>query len=300
MDISIKMHTVMKGEKGCLTKEEIVNNLQDSAREFCTEDSYMGENFTKFIDRVGDEFAGRIPKIYNYDFNRLVAGLMGATCYMPENFEKLNSKPVENILNIATQVENSGHHSTFGHSFLTLEISGLPKALAMVLNNEKEYNTSEKSARYTVMKDIEPKQNALYEKWVNIFEREIKKLYPDGSNKFFDEKGKKARKLAQENARYLISVFTPTNMEYSTSFRQLNYICHWMEGEIEKPENKFYEQLIPSMQEFVEFCKDRNIYSERLFDGKDRGFSLFDEPVLKTVYSSNYQGMYKMSLRNFT
>ncbi len=295
MDISIKMHTVMKGEKGCLTKEEIVNNLQDSAREFCTEDSYMGENFTKFIDRVGDEFAGRIPKIYNYDFNRLVAGLMGATCYMPENFEKLNSKPVENILNIATQVENSGHHSTFGHSFLTLEISGLPKALAMVLNNEKEYNTSEKSARYTVMKDIEPKQNALYEKWVNIFEREIKKLYPDGSNKFFDEKGKKARKLAQENARYLISVFTPTNMEYSTSFRQLNYICHWMEGEIEKPENKFYEQLIPSMQEFVEFCKDRNIYSERLFDGKDRGFSLFDEPVLKTVYSSNYQGMYKMS-----
>lgn len=219
MDISIKMHTVMKGEKGCLTKEEIVNNLQDSAREFCTEDSYMGENFTKFIDRVGDEFAGRIPKIYNYDFNRLVAGLMGATCYMPENFEKLNSKPVENILNIATQVENSGHHSTFGHSFLTLEISGLPKALAMVLNNEKEYNTSEKSARYTVMKDIEPKQNALYEKWVNIFEREIKKLYPDGSNKFFDEKGKKARKLAQENARYLISVFTPTNMEYSTSFR---------------------------------------------------------------------------------
>ena len=205
MDISIKMHTVMKGEKGCLTKEEIVNNLQDSAREFCTEDS------------------------------------------------------------------------------------------SMVLNNEKEYNTSEKSARYTVMKDIEPKQNALYEKWVNIFEREIKKLYPDGSNKFFDEKGKKARKLAQENARYLISVFTPTNMEYSTSFRQLNYICHWMEGEIEKPENKFYEQLIPSMQEFVEFCKDRNIYSERLFDGKDRGFSLFDEPVLKTVYSSNYQGMYKMS-----
>ena len=144
------------------------------------------------------------------------------------------------------------------------------------------------------MKDIEPRQNALYDKWVNIFEQEIKKMYPNGSSKFFDENGKKARKLAQENARYLISVFTPTNMVYSTSFRQLNYLCHWFEDEIKQPSNNFYASIVPSMQEFVDFCKDKNLYSDKLDDRKDRTLSLFDEPVLKTIYSSNYQGVYKM------
>jgi len=110
-----------------------------------------------------------------------------------------------------------------------------------------------------------------------------------------DENGKKARKLAQENARYLISVFTPTNMVYSTSFRQLNYLCHWFEDEIKQPSNNFYASIVPSMQEFVDFCKDKNLFSDKLDDRKDRTLSLFDEPVLKTIYSSNYQGVYKMS-----
>lgn len=225
MNINIKLKTMLEGEKGCLSKDEIVKSLREIKYQVLFENDNVSLD-TKvldlMIDRVANVFANRIPKQYNYDFNRLIAGLMGATCYMPDTFEKLNLKPIENILGISTQVEDSGHHSTFGHSFLTLEISGIPKALAMVLNNEKEYNTSEKSARYTRMKDIEPRQNALYDKWVNIFEQEIKKMYPNGSSKFFDENGKKARKLAQENARYLISVFTPTNMVYSTSFRQLN------------------------------------------------------------------------------
>ncbi len=298
MNINIKLKTMLEGEKGCLSKDEIVKSLREIKYEVLFENDNVSLD-TKvldlMIDRVANVFANRIPKQYNYDFNRLIAGLMGATCYMPDTFEKLNLKPIENILGISTQVEDSGHHSTFGHSFLTLEISGIPKALAMVLNNEKEYNTSEKSARYTRMKDIEPRQNALYDKWVNIFEQEIKKMYPNGSSKFFDENGKKARKLAQENARYLISVFTPTNMVYSTSFRQLNYLCHWFEDEIKQPSNNFYASIVPSMQEFVDFCKDKNLYSDKLDDRKDRTLSLFDEPVLKTIYSSNYQGVYKMS-----
>lgn len=179
MNINIKLKTMLEGEKGCLSKDEIVKSLREIKYQVLFENDNVSLD-TKvldlMIDRVANVFANRIPKQYNYDFNRLIAGLMGATCYMPDTFEKLNLKPIENILGISTQVEDSGHHSTFGHSFLTLEISGIPKALAMVLNNEKEYNTSEKSARYTRMKDIEPRQNALYDKWVNIFEQEIKKM----------------------------------------------------------------------------------------------------------------------------
>lgn len=301
MDISVKLHTTLSGEKGCLSKEDILRKLNqirdDMLRKWggVSHEPFYSHQFELFIHEVANTYAGRIPKDYDYEFNRILAGLLGSTCYMPDNFEKLNAKPIENILKIATQVENSGHHSTFGHSFVTLEISGLPKALAMVLNNEHDYNTSEKSARYTVMKDIEPKQNELYNKWIEIFEREIIKKYPNGYNKFFDPDGKKARKLAQENARYLISVFTPTNMEYTVSFRQLNYICHWFEKEIENPSNNFYAQLVPSMKEIVSFCKQTNLYSEKLEDGKNRTLALFDEPILKTSFSSTFQTMYKMS-----
>lgn len=226
--------------------------------------------------------------------NRKVAGLMGSTCYMADDFEKLYQKTEENILRIASLVEQNGHHSTFGHSHLTLEISGLPKALAMVLNNEKEYCTSEKSARYTIMKDIEPKQQALYDKWKEIFKGKIDKVYGK-CQPFFDKDGKKSTKLAQENARYMLSVFTPTNMVYTTSFRQLNYLYHWMQKEIENPSNSFYKQLIPAMKEFSAWCESKNLISNYLVDGKGRSFSLFGEPNIEKTWSNTYQDDYMAS-----
>ena len=226
---------------------------------------------------------------YNYDmhFNRVVAGLMGSTCYMKDTFDELQRKSVRNILAIAKVVEQNGHHSTFGHSHLTLEITGIPKALAMVLNNEKEYCTSEKSARYTIMKEIEATQLELYDKWKKIFVDEISKKY--GQNRpFFDAKGTKIEKLAQENARYMISVFTPTNMVYTTSFRQLNYLAHWFENEIARERsNSFYSGIKKEMQEFVDFVKVSGLYSEFLEDHKDRKLSLFGKGILKDYLSSS-------------
>lgn len=298
MEIKIKMKSTLAGEKGCYSKEEVAQKVREIIEGYGVNADYKygQKTFNEIlINEISNEYANIIPRDFDYDFNRLVAGLMGGTCYMPDTFEKLNQKPNENILRIADTVENNGHHSTFGHSFLTLEITGLPKALAMILNNEHEYNTSEKSARYTVMKDIEPAQNALYNKWVGVFERKIQEKYPNGCNNFFDANGKKAHKLAQENARYMISVFTPTNMVYTTSFRQLNYICHWMEKQIDKSTNKFYETLKNDMMQFVNFCKENKLYSEKLSDGKGRDFSLFGDPILKTEFSSSYQCAYKMS-----
>jgi thiaminase len=108
---------------------------------------------------------------------------------------------------------------------LTLE--GIPKILAMILNNEKVYNTSEKSARYTKMNPSK-EEKELYEKWINIYKEKISVEYPK-----IDEK--RVEKLAQENARYLISIFTPaTIMGYTVNFCQLNYIVHWFEDYIKK------------------------------------------------------------------
>ena len=54
----------------------------------------------------------------------------------------------------------------------------------MIINNEKEYTTSEKSARYTkiiVDEDsiITPKEQLLYNNWLEIFKMKIKEQYGD-------------------------------------------------------------------------------------------------------------------------
>ena len=244
MEIRLVMKSVLENNYPNKTAEQITNELMQTSAVSFIRHTMNTELATIVVGSIikqmlADEkinFSNDFDKKFetnkfNLETNRKVAGLMGSTCYMADDFEKLYQKTEENILKIANLVEQNGHHSTFGHSHLTLEISGLPKALAMVLNNEKEYCTSEKSARYTLMKDIEPSQQALYDKWKEIFKGKIDKVYGK-SQPFFDKDGKKSTKLAQENARYMLSVFTPTNMVYTTSFRQLNYLYHWMQKEI--------------------------------------------------------------------
>lgn len=226
---------------------------------------------------------------YTYDmhFNRIVAGLMGSTCYMKDTFADLEKKRVKDIKAIAKIVENNGHHSTFGHSHMTLEITGIPKLLAMILNNEQEYNTSEKSARYTQMDDIDSTEKVLFDKWKEIFEKKIRNEY-GLCQPFFDKGGVKIGKLAQENARYMISSYTPTNMVYTTSLRQFNYICHWFENVLEDPRaNEIYRTLQPQMQEFVEWFKKNGLYSEDLSDGKGRKLSFFGEPLIRETRNSD-------------
>ena len=131
----------------------------------------------------------------------------------------------------------SGHHSVFGHAHYNLIFEGIPKILAMILNNEKIYNTSEKSARYTKMEPSE-EEKVLYEKWIEKYKKVIKEEYPE-----FDDK--KVKKLAQENARYLISIFTPaTIMGYTVNFCQLNYIVHWFEDYIKKEEDNTFSKKL--------------------------------------------------------
>ena len=54
----------------------------------------------------------------------------------------------------------------------------MPKIIAMIINNEKQYATSEKSGRYTRM-DISPSEKLIYEKWVDIFRSRIEKKYKE-------------------------------------------------------------------------------------------------------------------------
>ena len=116
------------------------------------------------------------------------------------------------------------HKTPYEHANITMEIIG-PKILMMILNNEKQCSTSEKSARYTPMdasSNLSYREIELYDKWLSY----LKRIINDKYGHIF--KADKIIKLAQENARYFCSVFTTTKMIHTIPWVQLNRIVEWM------------------------------------------------------------------------
>lgn len=237
------------------------------------------------IKIIGSTKVGyELPKEEALNFSGKSAGI----CYLPDTLETLFSEPEEKTTRRYKMNLDSGHHSVFGHATYNLSLEGIPKIIAMILNNEKIYNTSEKSARYTIMEPSE-KEKALYEKWIEIYKKVISKEYQN-----IEEK--RVQKLSQENARYLISVFTPaTVMEYTVSFQQLNFIISWFEDYIEKePENSFSKQLKKAMREFLKALPDLKVekLNPRL---KGKPLSIFASRERKEEFGENYCTTYLAS-----
>ncbi len=228
-----------------------------------------------------------------------LAGKIAGLCYDKDGFIHLQNEPVDKTLRRIDRTLNNGHHSVYDHITINFNIQNLPKILAMVLNNEHQYTTIERSARYIPIirqnNSITEIEEKLYNKWVKLFETKIKIKYKD----IFKES--KIEKLAQENARYLVTVFMPTQMIYSTSLRQINYIASWMEKYI-KDNNAidyFELQLQNSMKEFLKELQRLNVLEEKLMNNeKDRTLSLFgknlnnNEEYFGNVYSTVYKGSF--------
>ena len=218
---------------------------------------------------------------------------------MPHNFETLFNESIEKTIKRCESTKINQHHSVFGHPYITLSLEDIPKGLAMVLNNEGIYNTSEKSARYTkmVLKDNEQK---LYDKWLNTYKQLITDEYQEKYPKIFTPQ--KIEKLAQENARYLISVFTPTSMIYTVSYQQLNYIYQMFINEIVNDNsNAFMEALKPAMQDFCFAITNSTNYIDkdiaRGVNNKNRKLSLIGSMIkpeqhFGDVYSVSYEGTF--------
>lgn len=217
------------------------------------------------------------------------SGKSAGICYMPDTIETLFTESEEKSIKRANNTLKMGHHSVFDHVVYNLSLSNIPKILAMLLNNEGIYTTSEKSARYTKMQ-LQGIEKERYEKWISIFQEEIKKQYPEMEEK-------KILKLAMENARYLISIFTPsTTMEYTVSLRQLNYIVSFFKNYIaQEADTPFSKKLKPVLQDFIN--QMQNIVVEGLnADEKSRKLSLFAtrdyQQEFGECYSINYEGTF--------
>lgn len=229
-----------------------------------------------------------------------LAGKIAGVCYDKEGFAHLENEAEEKTLRRVKMTLENGHHSVYDQISIGFNIQNLPKVLAMVLNNEHQYTTSEKSARYTpvVRQDgsiITEDEERLYNKWIEIFKIKIKSMY---GNIYNDSK---IQKLAQENARYLVTVFMPTQMIYTTSLRQINYIVSWMKQYIENinPNDIFESKLAGYMKEVIEQLADLNVLEDGLMrNEKYRSLSMFGknldsiEEHFGNVYSTVYKGTF--------
>ena len=237
---------------------------------------------------------------FNKDEAIKLSGKIAGVCYDKEGFLHLENEPEEKTMRRVNLTLNSGHHSVYDHISISFNLQNIPKILAMVLNNEHQYTTSEKSARYTpvVRRDdtiISEEEEKLYNKWLDIFKIKIKSKY---GNIYNDSK---IKKLAQENARYLVTVFMPTEMIYSTSLRQINYIASWMEDYIKNANknNNFEKKLSDYMQDFINELDNLNVLEDGLLKNeKYRSLSMFGEDLDKkeeyfgSVYSTLYKGSF--------
>lgn len=237
---------------------------------------------------------------------KVFSGKMAGICYMADEYFNSNVTNEEKAEDRFNRVIKTGHHSIAEHYKVTLLLEGIPKMLAIILNSLCDYCTSEKSGRYTVMKGRTEEEVRLYNKWLNIIVEEIKNKYPN-----IEERQR--QKLGQENARYMMSVFTPaTTLSYTTSIRQWNYIKDWCYNTSKKINNKtenyFNRNLKETLLSLAKIIEDTGLVlkdeenKESIEEFKGRGFELLalQEDNLysrrpKEQYGASYTLNYKTS-----
>ena len=239
----------------------------------------------------------------------LLAGKAAGVCYMPDNYFEEGIQDEEKSMKRALSTAARGHHSVFDHGTVNLVIK-TNKMIAMILNSLGCYTTSEKSARYTRMEPETPLESKMYTKWQAKLQKAILSIYPDMDDELLSKRFCKklgiepsnavingsishikddeymeeilstlkkdvdlpSYKLAQENARYMISVFTPTTMEYSISYRQACLIIDYfkkLEKNLVLATDTFSVKLLPYIEEFRELLESI-IGKQQLHDTKNQ------------------------------
>lgn len=246
-----------------------------------------------------------LPNLYLKKDNTLdkdslinMCGKIAGVCYAEDGFESVDNEPKEKTESRINNTLNNGHYSVYDHIFISFNIQNLPKILAMFLNNEHQYTTSERSLRYKEIKStndslVTKLEEDLYNKWKDKFERILREKYPNLNNR-------KIKTLSLENARYLVSVFVETQMVYTTSFRQINNIASWMNRYIEENGDDYFNQNIKNyMKDFISELDRLNVLDERLLkNDKNKKLSLFKDQLDNSKehfdydYSCNYLGSF--------
>lgn len=235
-----------------------------------------------------------------FDLKRAMdfSGKVGGICYNEDgllaSFQE-DSEKTEKRVNNSTSGE---HQSIFEHVNVTMYLKDSSKMLNMVLNNEGQYSTSERSLRYTTIKEndcnLTKREIFLYEKWYKIFLDLITAQYGEVLKPF------KIRTLAKENARYMTSTFINTEMVHTVPLAQLNRISSYMNKFMDKEnKNEFEQRVSKDFEMFLSECDRLNLIDERLQSNrKDRSLRIFGENLddipeeFGVTYSTTYRGSF--------
>ena len=235
-----------------------------------------------------------------FDLKRAMdfSGKVGGICYneagLLASFEESDEK-TEKRINNSTSGE---HQSIFEHVGIGMYLKDSSKMLDMVLNNEGQYSTSERSLRYTTVKENEcnlsEKEIMLYDKWYNVFLELITQKYGDVLKPF------KIKTLAKENARYMTSTFINTEMVHTIPLAQLNRVVSYMKKYMDKEnKNDFEERLSKDFHMFISECERLNLLDERLQSNrKERSLRIFGKNLkdipeeFGVTYSTTYTGSF--------
>lgn len=233
------------------------------------------------------------------DHIRQYCGTIGGECYSTDGMPVLASQPKEKAFVRADNCANGGHLSVYGHFVATIEIVGLSKAMCMLLNSTHIYNTSERSMRYTNMKNACTEEDLkLYDKWKEIFVNKITETYGKKYPEVFTKS--QITKKANENARYIISTYYKTRMVYTTDIRELTNISRTID---------YYLSLNDKMPPLLKGMKDELIEFNTLLKGTGFVFNSFNDQrekefpilskenkIIKPYYGDCIADTYKMSL----
>lgn len=228
-------------------------------------------------------------------------GQIGGICYSKKGLMASFDEELEQTEKRVKRTTSGEHQSVFEHINIGLYIKNGPKFLNMILNNEHQYATSERSLRYTTIQDdgtMPPEMIELYNKWNNIFTIKIKERY--ASCKGDDQ----IEKLAQENSRYLMPVTMPTEMVHTIPLAQLNRIVNYLfdyeENGINGVKDDLHRQMAPYIREFINsLILELEVVDERLISNrKHRSLSIFGSNLEDNnkeygeVYSTLYKGSF--------
>ena len=234
-----------------------------------------------------------LKKAINYQ------GQLGGICYSEDGLMASFQEEQEKTEKRVNMMTGGEHQSVFEHVNVGLYLQNSPKFLNMILNNEHQYSTSERSLRYTTIKagELPLEMIELYNKWNEIFFTKIKSQY--GSCK----SDMAIRKLAQENSRYLMPVTMSTEMVHSIPLAQLNrvvrYLSDYADNGINGEKDDLHAQMVDPINKFICNLADLDVIDDRLLSNrKHRSLSIFGTDIRKgyhefgETYSTTYMGSF--------
>lgn len=242
-----------------------------------------------------------------------------------------------------------GHTSIAGHAKIEVIFENASRMFAMIMNSLQYYDTTEKSGRFTEMTGNNPEQCALYDKWNQKFKKRILEVHPDYNDRFIEKQLKDPDHIrvengriydrdtsaditdtfgikqrmdeimdsprlpvntrSQENARYILSIFTKsTTFGYTTSLDQWNFIYDWCHKYTDqfgtkgdgillrigkdnstRPATWFEQNVYNDLMNLAGFIRD-NLYCPTIRDHKKREFDMLTSVINTDHPMKNYYG----------